>query len=81
MRRSLEGHLRKPALAQTGQQGKGFKPLTGLRLCREEPSGPVGSLGLSPANSGTRSAAWHPALAPPSSHRGSENSISPVRVT
>lgn len=34
-----------------------------------------------PADSGARLAVWHLGLAPPSSHRGSENSISPARVT
>lgn len=31
IRRGLEGHGRKSALAQTGQQGKGFKPLKGIK--------------------------------------------------
>lgn len=31
----LEGHVRKSALAQTGQQGKGFKPLTRIKSFAE----------------------------------------------
>lgn len=41
IRRGLEGRVRKSALAQAGQQGKGFKPLTGIKALQRgaEPYG------------------------------------------
>lgn len=35
IRRGLDGHGRKSALAQIGQQGKGFKPLTGIKALQK----------------------------------------------
>lgn len=49
--------------------------LSFLHRCSHQPEAP------SLANPGTHLTEWHLDLAPPSSPRGSENSISPARVT